>query len=152
MWTICQENLLQKVQRNLHQSGKSSFKQMFFERFSKNWEREYQNFFDCQSHMSTAGFCMIIQYCLLQKVESGHPTYFMIEIIMQKRKTNQNNSNLKGYIKKSRRMHIKKSLFHYKFFYNLKNSKAMKRNSRCKWRPIPSENLCQISWKRKQKY
>ena len=38
-------------------------------------------------------------------------------------------------------MHIKIFLFRYKICRNLKNTKAMKENFRCRCRPIPSENL-----------
>ena len=44
---IYKQNLLQEVQRNIHHSGKQSFKQMFFSVFNENCEKRYQQFFEC---------------------------------------------------------------------------------------------------------
>ena len=55
---IYQQHFSEKEQINICQSGKSSFKKMFFQYFQEELEGEYQKYFDYQSYML---FCWVLR-------------------------------------------------------------------------------------------
>ena len=107
--------------------------------------RGYQTFLTVNHHACSAVFGAIVwSYCFIKKVESWYPPDVKLKTSCKKWRLQ--NLYFKGFVQKSSRMHIQKTLFHSKC--DKKIQRLWRKFSRT-YHNFPDLylDLCKISWK-----